>query len=68
MLYDFKYWERYHSRDSLTVYSYKYCCASSALMFCHSVIYFTTDLQAVPPHPLPVANQDYVGGCLDKAY
>lgn len=37
-------------------------------MLCHGLIYIWSDLQAVPPHPLSIANQDNVGGSLDKAY
>lgn len=36
-------------------------------MLNHGVIYIRSDLQAVPPHPLSIANQDSVGGCLDQA-
>lgn len=52
---------------ALTVYSYQDSGASSALMLRHGLIYVRSDLQAIPPHPLSIANQDGVCGCLDKA-
>lgn len=44
----------------LTIYSYQDGSASSALMVCHGLIYIWSDLQAIPSHPLSVANQDDV--------
>lgn len=44
----------------LTIYCYQDGSASSALMVCHGLIYIWSDLQAIPPHPLSVANQDDV--------
>lgn len=52
----------------LTVYSYQDSSAPPVLMVCHGLLYIWSDLQAVPLHPLSVANQDHIGGCLDKAY
>lgn len=52
----------------LTVNCYQDSSASSALMLCHGLVYIRSDLQAVSSHPLSIANQDKVGGCLDEAY
>lgn len=51
----------------LTVYGHQNSSASSALVLDHGFVDFRCDLQAVPPHPLPVPNQDYIGGCLKQA-
>ncbi len=37
-------------------------------MLRHGLIYIWSDLQAIPPHPLSIANQDNVGGGLDETY
>lgn len=36
-------------------------------MLRHGLIYIRSDLQAIPPHPLSVANQDDISGCLNEA-
>lgn len=50
---------------SLTVYSHKNGSVSFVLVLCHGPINLRANLQTVPLHPLPIANKDGVGGCLE---